>query len=336
MGSVAVMMAALLAGCGEIDSAGGAAEDVGEAEQGLSGPTVVAWSDVGGLLQSTGNLYWTANSFSEFGGYGARVLRAAKGNVPGSELTLYQETSSTPVRFGDITYASPGGVFYGYFVADYNFGASSQIKRVPLTGGAAIVMATSPAAIASRQTLDNDGTWLFWADAAGLYKMPIGGGAPTTLAAVSNIVSIGLDANSVYFTNRNAIFSVPKAGGAVTQVASPTGVWPINAIFIQPGSPTTIYWAEEARVVAKRPIGGVTTIVQSANDSWRSTSVSFDGSRVLWTECPVLAAVNCTAKSKLGSATPISVAAGVGAGYIQGDASQFFYGNTSALYRVTY
>ncbi|NUP13318.1 MAG: hypothetical protein HOW73_45345 [Polyangiaceae bacterium] len=342
--SLVLVTFSLSAGCAEPDldesdaaeneSAADVDEVVSEAEQALTGPTVVAWTAPGGLLQSTGNLYWTANSFSEFGGYYAAVYRAGKGNAPGSELILHQESSPNPVTFGDITYALVGGSWYGYFVS--NSGGVSHIKRVPLTGGAAVVLATSPAEIGGRQTLDTDGTYLYWADAAGVYKMPMGGGAVTTLAGASGVVSLGLDAANVYYAAGLQIYAVSKSGGFVAAVANATNVQNINAIFVKPGSPTELFWAEEGRIVARKPLGGTTNIVQSRNDFWRSTSVSFDGSRVLWTECTTVNNNNCTAKSKLGQGTPVSVTAGVGANFIQGDAGSYFFGNLSALYRVGY
>ncbi len=108
------------------------------------------------LIQSTGNLYWTANH----GISQADVYRASKDNEPGQERILYQApATSTPVDFEAITYANVEGTYYGYFVANYPSQNESQIMQVPLAGGAAGVLATSPAVIGNRD-LVTDGSFL--------------------------------------------------------------------------------------------------------------------------------------------------------------------------------
>jgi hypothetical protein len=111
----------------------------------MASTSVVAYSSPSGLIASTGNLYWTSKTWSEFFPSVSTVWRASKGNVPGSEIALYQE-SGDDTYFGDIVYAQVDGTYYGYFVATYytTSGVTSQIKRVPLTGGEAVVIAQSP------------------------------------------------------------------------------------------------------------------------------------------------------------------------------------------------
>ena len=86
-----------------------------------------------GLILSTGNLYFTYHDAAT-----ASVWRAAQTAVPGQEILLYSEPG---VRFGDIVFANVGGVFWGYFFSD-DGGGNVSIKRVPLTGGAATILAT--------------------------------------------------------------------------------------------------------------------------------------------------------------------------------------------------
>lgn len=331
--AVAVSFLASIAGCA-VDSTNepepAPEENLGQTSEALTVANA-AWGAPAGLIQSTGNLYWTVNSFSEFGGYGAAVRRGAKTNTPGQETTLYQESSSSFVGFGDITWANPGA-FYGYFVANYSTG--SQIKRIPLAGGAATIMASSTALIGAAQTLDNDGTYLFWADVNGLRRMPIGGGAVTTLVTRANIQSVGLDATSVYIAAGNTIYSVPKTGGALTWRGN--GLGTLKSMHVMPGSPTTLYWSELGGRVAKKPVGGTTQFIYLPSGSYDALSVYFDGSRLLWTECTTPGWSTCTVFSKLGTASPITTGGGVGASFLQGDASRMFWGNASALYRATY
>jgi hypothetical protein len=85
-------------------------------------------------------------------------------------------------RFGDIVFAQVDGAFWGYFFS-YNGGATATIKRVPLTGGAATVLAavTDVDVANSHRNLVTDGVNLYWQDAQSVRKMPIRGGVITVL-----------------------------------------------------------------------------------------------------------------------------------------------------------
>jgi hypothetical protein len=259
------------------------------------------------------------------------VYRASKNNVPGQELVLYEEESVTPVSFGDITWALVGGSYYGYFVA--NYGAVSKIKRVPLTGGAAVEMATSPAMIGERQTLENDGSYLYWADTIGVRKMPIAGGAVTTLIN-SGANSLGLDNGFVYYAVGTQIFRIPKVGGGASLVATSFNPYhAINAIFVKPGSPTEVFWGQNDRTVVRKPVGGQTSLLTPPNEIYRTTAVWFDGTATLWMECTYVNGV-CTLRRKVGSAKDTGVSAGIGSRFVVGDGGLTFFGNLSALHRV--
>lgn len=114
--------------------------------------------------------------------------------MPGQERILDDELSlpASPVSFQAITYANVAGTWYGYFVANYPAQQKSEIKRVPLTGGGARVLATSPAAIGNRD-LVTDGSSLYWTDASGIRKMAIGGGTIRTLVRGTAFAHLGLD-----------------------------------------------------------------------------------------------------------------------------------------------
>ncbi|HEY1587966.1 MAG TPA: hypothetical protein VGH63_19840, partial [Polyangia bacterium] len=132
---MALVAATLLSpvGCGVGTDPG----DPGVAAEALTGPTAVANMSPSGVVESTGNLYWTENTrATRLRQYTASVYRSSKTSNPGQETVLYSESSiGSPVTFGNITFALVDGVFYGYFVASYSTG--SIIKRVPLAGGSA-------------------------------------------------------------------------------------------------------------------------------------------------------------------------------------------------------
>jgi hypothetical protein len=117
----------------------------------------MAYTPVDRMVQSTGNLYWTSHTLNEFGASSASVYRASKGSTPGAERALYTEWGSGYFSFGDLTYASTND-WYGYFVVNYPASGVSQIKRIPLAGGAA-------AAVPSRRSARTR-TSAIWASTA--------------------------------------------------------------------------------------------------------------------------------------------------------------------------
>jgi hypothetical protein len=168
-------------------------------------PTTLSYTQPGRVIQSTGNLYWTANQ-TQAGMSQVDVFRASKDNKPGQELILYQESQSatSPVDFAAITYANVGGTWYGYFVANYPAEAESQIMRVPLAGGAGVVLAISPAVIGDRDLM-TDWSFLYWADADGIRKMAIAGGPVQTLVSGTAFAHLGLDGSLLYYSSGNSI-----------------------------------------------------------------------------------------------------------------------------------
>src|ERR1700755_3721830 len=64
------------------------------------GPSLVAYcSTCGGLISSTGNLYFTNFGINEFGPSSASFLRTGKYSAPGSEITLYGEVGPAYLNF---------------------------------------------------------------------------------------------------------------------------------------------------------------------------------------------------------------------------------------------
>jgi hypothetical protein len=166
----------------------------------MASTSVVSYNSPSGLIASQGNLYWTSKTYSEFFPSVLSVWRASKDNVPGSEILLYQEVQepTEDTYFGDIVYAKvDDGTYYGYFVATYytTSGVTSQIKRVPLTGGQAVVIAQSPEGRARSLQLDyrNDDHSVFyldWIDDGGVRSVPIEGGAVTTMFPSRSVSTI--------------------------------------------------------------------------------------------------------------------------------------------------
>jgi hypothetical protein len=297
--------------------------------QPLAAPSIVAYSSPNGLIASTGNLYWTSTSYEEFGPDVSTVWRAGKNNVPGNERVLYREYGDDRF-FGSIVYANPGA-FYGYFVANYQTagGLISQIKRVPLTGGPAVVIANSPAPVGSRD-LVTDGTTLFWVDAGGIRSVPLGGGPVTTIRSSAYITRLRVDSSYLYYGEQFLIFRKPKTGGFEGVVVSTNG-W-VTALHVDAGI-GWLFWGEQGGGVlatTTQPQGPRVTF-QPSIPGRDVTSVGWDGSRMLWSDCVQPGNTLCTVKKREGGITQTVTSGKVGVGHLQWDAASIYWGDVGFL-----
>jgi surface antigen len=295
---------------------------------GQGGAAALSYASPDRLIQSTGNLYWTSDQTTS-GTSQADVYRASKGNTPGQETVLYEESSSTPVNFGAITYAEVAGTWYGYFVANYPSQDESQIKRVPLAGGTAVVLATSPETIGNRD-LVTDGSSLYWADAGGIRKMAIAGGTVQTLVSGALFAHLGLYGSWLYYSSGDDILGVPTSGGAVSTVV--TGASPITAIDIS--ATYGIIWGEGngsvfsldgeiyGELQAPITVGNVTV-----------TSVSAAGSYIIWAVCfPQWCEVDGDDNGSIVSVPTFgSVATSDVPVDVQGDTGAWYWGDSGGL-----
>jgi hypothetical protein len=290
----------------------------------------VAYSSPTGLIASTGNLYWTSKIYNEFGPDISVVWRAGKNNIPGNEVALYTENGDDRY-FGDIVYANPGA-FYGYFVATYQTAGvlSSQIKRVPLTGGPAVVIANCPGPIA--RDLVTDGTRLFWVDSGGIRSVPLGGGPITTLRGEGSFIThIRLDSSYIYFSEEFLILRMPKSGGLERVVISTSGI--VTALHVD-GSIGQVFWGEQGGGVfstASNQVQGPRLTFQMPSAGRTVTSVGWDGSRVLWSDCLQPGNTNGTIKERAGGITRVVASGQVGVGHLQWDAASIYWGDVSYL-----
>ena len=169
--------------------------------------------------------------------------------VPGQEILLYSEPGPP---FGDIVFAEVGGAFFGYFFAQQE-GGTIAIRRVPLTGGGATVLATvTDIDIAnSHRNLVTDGANLYWQDVQSVRKMPIGGGVITVLDEASpNTPTAGLalqNGNLIYASVADIRY-VPL-GGATTLPSTRTIVAGAERVTALHAVLNFIYWGEESGAI---------------------------------------------------------------------------------------
>jgi hypothetical protein len=238
-----------------------------------------------GLILSTGNLYFTSHDAST-----ATIWRTAQGSSAGQEIILYSEAGA---RFGDLVYAQVDGIWWGYFHATKAGDAESTIKRIPLTGGAAIVLAMVKNVDVenSHRNLVTDGVNLYWQDVNSVRKMPIRGGADTVLdAACSNTPTAGLalqNGNVIYACVKDIRY-VPTGGTIIspwvrTIAKASTTVTALHAVS------NGVYWGDRSGAVRLK-VGHTTTTLSSTTDhepvvTSISTNGRTAGAAQAWTQC---------------------------------------------------
>ncbi len=130
-----------------------------------------------------------------------------------------------------------------------------------------------------------DATHIYWANkdteySQSLKKMPVGGGAVTTLASGHlNPIQIALDASYVYWTGGidSNVMRVSLAGGAVTALASgqefPLGI---------AADATRVYWASDTNpsTVRSMPLGGGAVTISPAGQPSYIWNIALDATSI--------------------------------------------------------
>lgn len=283
-----------------------------------------------GLIASGNTLYFTSYQYDANGPDSASLYRTTKSG--GSEVLLYQEVGDRPgvYYFGKPVYVNSGSRYssYAYFAANDYGVQSSLIKRVPLTGGTAVVLGYAPEYIGDADFV-TDGSRLFWADRYGIRSMPIAGGAIQTLISFPNNAAspyqIALHAGSVYYTFGNQIRRVPKAGGTSSTLLAAPGYITDLYVHAPTGVAPVLFWGEAGGAVRSLNAWGFQYTHQEPTGRW-PVSVGFDGTRVLWIDCD-LEHFFCYVKTK-GSGEAVTVAyEGSPANNLQWDASSMYWTN---------
>ena len=104
----------------------------------------------------------------------------------------------------------------------YLVNSAGEVRKVPLSGGSSVVLASNEYQPAS---VTVDATHVYWVSKtfSNVRRIPIGGGTPSTVASgLSSPVALAMDSTNVYITEAGnfRVVSVPKAGGTVTPLAS--------------------------------------------------------------------------------------------------------------------
>jgi hypothetical protein len=296
---------------------------VGAADAAAATPTLLSYSSPSRLIQSTGNLYWTSNTYNRFSParYESSVWRAAKTNTLGHEIELFSQSSTTPFSFGDITYAQVAGNWYGYFVVNNPVARISRIERIGLTPTASATILRDNLPLMGKDELVTDGSYLYWADAGAIRKMPIGGGTPTVLVSGTNFSRVGLDPTKVFYAAGNAILSVPKTGGTPTKLVTAASAISAMSLNDQFGYDELVYGETNGSVTQNTyllPNDTEVSAVEPARAGYTITTVGMnDGVYAEFGECFNSTSCDIDGTTPTGG-TPVDV---------QGDGGSIFWGS---------
>jgi hypothetical protein len=256
-------------GCGGVCSSGRCVTTLSP----LSGPS---YSYTGLALDDT-NVYVVDPSPSTVtrvpkGGGEATAISLGAGSVPGAIAVdakrIYWENPSCDAKYG----CFPSGSLM-----------SAPLSGVP-DGGAPTTLASAQPALWG---IAMDSTGIYWmngeATTAAVVKVPLAGGAVTTLASApvgsyadSVVGALAVDATFVYWVARDAVMRVPIEGGKPTTLA-PSGAGVHAAIAL---SATDVYWT--TAVFQGLAPDDVTGAVMSVSKNGGTAATVASGQRVPW------------------------------------------------------
>ncbi|MCM2264837.1 MAG: DUF4214 domain-containing protein, partial [Desulfuromonadales bacterium] len=177
------------------------------------------WFPIVAIAEDSENVYWLQNRFPDPDGSSSIRKISKSGGTVEILATGLRAFKGGLVRHGNNLYFT-----------DTNYFDTYRIMRVSTAGGAVATLVTvQPSNNDQVRGLAVDDSGIYWLDTAGVWAAPLGGGAPTLLAAAGETVTgIALTAEMVVWAEgtpvgQNAggrIRSVPKVGGEASAIVT--------------------------------------------------------------------------------------------------------------------
>ncbi|HMG75313.1 MAG TPA: hypothetical protein VK582_17580 [Pyrinomonadaceae bacterium] len=299
---------------------------------------LLSFREPDGMILSEGNLYFTSHDAA-----GATVWRTSQTSIPGQETVLYWEPGAI---FSDIVFAEVDGIFWGYFFAaklGTNF-SGVMIKRIPLTGGTASVLANVERNVhmGNHHNLVTDGENLYWQDVQAIRKMPIRGGTITSLdLGMPNTDTAGIELQNgsliVYASNESIRF-VPTSGTNTTPESRTIVVAEDRVTALHAVSNGT-YWGDVGphKGNLNLRVAGVNTTLVAPRGYVTSISTKGPaaGGAQAWTECAFVINRCFLNFARPGFKTFIVIGDGA-LGVTVTSSRSVFWGDISGVHRITF
>jgi hypothetical protein len=249
---------------------------------GSTASTLVTVPQVGGmrtivsLSMDATHIYWSENGPGGQHAFTAALRRVAKGGGASQDIVI-------GVQYAVGQLAIHGGFL---FFGDSNLSSEYRLRKVPVTGGAAILLATVPvtSSFDDVREIVTDGSRVFWTERSKVKSVPVAGGLVTDLTTGQDqTLSIALDGTEIYWLEvpgvgpPGRIKKVPKLGGVTLTVVdnlnSPSMMTISNGQFYFAENPV---WNGGSRIARMALSGGIISTVVSGIAHGRSPFTADD------------------------------------------------------------
>jgi hypothetical protein len=199
------------------------------------------------IASDSTSVYWTEGSAGEVGALAPLVMKVP---IDGGALVTLASVPNPLAACGIAVDAT--SVYWGTMTSQNLDPAPIALMKVPIGGGTPTTLASDafPGAFGSQCGIAVDATSVYWTTQQSILKVPLQGGAVTTLLSFSEFLAptaIALNSTSLFWTSQGGVgpqvlMKVPLGGGVPTTLASPEDrLSDLGAYGISLGA-TSAYW----------------------------------------------------------------------------------------------
>jgi hypothetical protein len=153
--------------------------------------------------------------------------------------------------------------------------SGGAVMKVPLSGGAPVELASGQTDVTGPAI---DGASVYWASGGTIEKVPLDGGAVTTVTEVDEVGGLAVAGTHVYFADGYRLMMAPVGGGVATALSTAAGA-PLFAVAADDAS---VYFTSYSTIWKVAQAGGVPAVLASNQGSPNALAV--DATNLYWTD----------------------------------------------------